>query len=311
MTTRVSDRLVWAVVLLITFGWGTLPVLIRVALREDLRPLVIAAAPSIVAAVALALFLVATRRLHSIGSTEVRIGLALAALSVVLPNLLRPLAAEHASAGFLGLTSALVPLTTVLLAHFVLADERLKAATAGGLLLGLAGVATLVLSGDSGLGAKGNVVLAAAYAMGSVLSVSLSAVFAKRFAGRYSVMGVSWVQFAAGAAVLTAAALVWEGVPPNPTLLGWGSLVFLGLLCTFMPVVLFYWLLQHVTVTYSTIIGYLIPLVSVVVGWLFLDETVGWGILLGGILILGGVVVTDLIRVRDARRERAAAGRTL
>jgi drug/metabolite transporter (DMT)-like permease len=251
-------------------------------------------------------FLAVTRRLGRIGPVEIRIGLVLALLSVVLPNVFRPLAAEHASAGFLGLTSALVPLTTVLIAHFVLAEERITATTLGGLALGLIGVATLVLSGDTGLGAKGNVVLAAAYAMGSVLSVSASSVFAKRHSGEYSVMGVSGVQFVVGSAFLAGAVLIWEGVPLNPTALGWGSLVFLGLACTFMPVVLYYWLLQHVTVTYSTIVGYLIPLVSVVIGWLLLDEQVGWGIAAGGALILAGVVVTDLIRTRSRRRERGA-----
>lgn len=306
MTTRVSNRLVWTVVLLITLGWGTLPVVIRIALREDLRPLVIAAGPSLVAAVALMGYLAATRRLQRIGTVEIRIGLVLALLSVVLPNVFRPLAAEHASAGFLGLTSALVPLTTVLIAHFVLAEERITAATLGGLVLGLAGVTTLVVSGDTGLGAKGNVVLAAAYAMGSVLSVSASSVFAKRHSGTYSVMGVSGVQFVVGSVFLSAVALVWEGVPANPTAIGWGSLVVLGLACTFMPVVLFYWLLQHVTVTYSTIIGYLIPLVSVVVGWVVLDERVGWGIAAGGALILAGVVATDLIRNRQRRLDAAA-----
>lgn len=306
MTTRVSNRLVWTVVLLITLGWGTLPVVIRIALREDLRPLVIAAGPSLVAAVALMGYLAATRRLQRIGTVEIRIGLVLALLSVVLPNVFRPLAAEHASAGFLGLTSALVPLTTVLIAHFVLAEERITAATLGGLVLGLAGVTTLVVSGDTGLGAKGNVVLAAAYAMGSVLSVSASSVFAKRHSGTYSVMGVSGVQFVVGSVFLSAVALVWEGVPANPTAIGWGSLVVLGLACTFMPVVLYYWLLQHVTVTYSTIIGYLIPLVSVVVGWVVLDERVGWGIAAGGALILAGVVATDLIRNRQRRLDAAA-----
>jgi drug/metabolite transporter (DMT)-like permease len=143
--------------------------------------------------------------------------------------------------------------------------------------------------------------------LGSVISVSASSVFAKRFSGRYSVMGVSGVQFAVGSVIVASIALGWEGVPPNPSLLGWGSLFYLGIFGTFMPVVLYYWLLQHVTVTYSTIIGYIIPFIAVVLGWLLLDEQIGWGILAGGALILAGVVITDLIRVRQARRAAPTA----
>ncbi|MFH2073191.1 MAG: DMT family transporter [Actinomycetota bacterium] len=307
MSDRISNRRIWLVVLLISLGWGTLPIVIRVALEEGVGPLAVAAATSVVAAVAVVAFLAVTRRGVLIGRMEIRIGVVLSLLSVVLPNVLRPLALEHSGAGFFSLASALVPLVTVVIAHFVLASEPLKAVTLGGLVMGLAGVAVLVLSGNTGIGKEGNPVLAGLFALGSVVSVSASSVFAKRFSGRYSVMGVSGVQFAVGSVIVASLALGWEGVPPNPSLLGWGSLFYLGIFGTFMPVVLYYWLLQHVTVTYSTIIGYIIPFIAVVLGWLLLDEQIGWGILVGGALILIGVVITDLIRIRQARREASAA----
>ncbi|MBU1226345.1 MAG: DMT family transporter [Actinobacteria bacterium] len=307
MSDRISNRRIWLVVLLISLGWGTLPIVIRVALEEGVGPLAVAAATSVVAAVAVVAFLAVTRRGVVIGRMEIRIGVVLSLLSVVLPNVLRPLALEHSGAGFFSLASALVPLVTVVIAHFVLASEPLKAVTLGGLVMGLAGVAVLVLSGNTGIGKEGNPVLAGLFALGSVVSVSASSVFAKRFSGRYSVMGVSGVQFAVGSVIVASLALGWEGVPPNPSLLGWGSLLYLGIFGTFMPVVLYYWLLQHVTVTYSTIIGYIIPFIAVVLGWLLLDEQIGWGILVGGALILIGVVITDLIRIRQARREASAA----
>ena len=305
MTERISNRMVWLVVGLISLGWGTLPVVIRVALEEGVGPLAVAAATSVIAAVAVVAFLAVTRQGVVIGRLEVGIGLVLSLLSVVLPNVFRPLALEQAGAGFFSLASALVPLITVVIAHFVLAGEPLRLVTLGGLALGLAGVVVLILSGQTGIGDEGNPLVAGLFALGSVVSVSMSSVFAKRFAGRYSVMGVSGVQFAVGSVVVAVIALGWEGVPPNPSLLGWGSLIYLGIACTFMPVVLYYWLLRHVTVTYSTIIGYIIPFISVVLGWLLLDERIGWGILVGGALILAGVVVTDWIRVRDARRSAA------
>jgi len=308
MSERISNSTVWTLVLLISLGWGTLPVVIRVALGEGVGPLAVAAANSVIAAIAVGLFLLIRRQGVVIGRMEIRIGLVLSLLSVILPNVLRPLALQHAGAGFFSLASALVPLVTVVVAHFVLASERLRLVTLGGLLLGLAGVIVLVLSGDSGIGEEGSPMVAGLFALGSVLSVSVSSVFAKRYSGQYSVMGVSGVQFAAGSVVVAAIALGWEGVPANPSLLAWGSLIYLGLVSTFMPVALYYWLLQHVTVTYSTIIGYIIPFIGVVLGWLLLDEKIGWGIVGGGALILAGVVVTDLIRVRQGRREAAAEG---
>ena len=93
--------------------------------------------------------------------------------------------------------------------------------------------------------------------------------------------------------------------------LGWASLLYLGVIGTFVPVVLYYWLIQNVTVAYSAIIGYITPFIGVVMAWLVLDEEIGWGILAGGGLILAGVVVADLIRVRQAHREADVVGRSV
>jgi drug/metabolite transporter (DMT)-like permease len=300
----VSNQRIWSVVLLTSIGWGTAPVLVRVALDEGLEPLTVTAANSIIAAVAVILFLAVVRRGVAVGRIELRIGMVMSLLSVVVPFLARNLALQHASAGFVSLTTALVPLVTALGAHFVLADEPLNTATVGGLMMGLAGVAVLVLSGDSGIGDGGNPALAGAFALVSVISVSSGAVFAKRFAGRYSVLGVSGVQFVIGSVIASVAALIGEGVPDNPTAVGWWSLVYLGVVGTFMPVALYYWLIRHVTVTYSTIIGYIVPFVAVIVGVLTLDEQLQPGIVFGGALILAGVVITDWLRIRGNRRTR-------
>ncbi len=301
MSGTISNQRIWAVVLLTSFGWGTAPVLIRVALDEGLEPLAITAANSIIAAIAVMVFLGFVRSGVTIGRIELRIGAVMSILSVVLPFLSRNLALEYASAGFVSLMTALVPLITAVGAHFVLADEPLKAATVGGLVLGLAGVAALVLSGDSGIGEGGNPAIATGYALIGVVSVSAGAVYAKRHAGEYSVLGVSGTQFVIGSVLASIAMLIGEGIPANPSGTGWLSLIYIGVIGTFMPVALYYWLLRHVTVTYSTIIGYIVPFVAVVVGIVALDEQLQPGIILGGALIFAGVVITDWLRIRAQR----------
>lgn len=301
MSGTISNQRIWAVVLLTSFGWGTAPVLIRVALDEGLEPLAITAANSIIAAIAVMVFLGFVRSGVTIGRIELRIGAVMSILSVVLPFLSRNLALEYASAGFVSLMTALVPLITAVGAHFVLADEPLRAATVGGLVLGLAGVAALVLSGDSGIGEGGNPAIATGYALIGVVSVSAGAVYAKRHAGEYSVLGVSGTQFVIGSVLASIAMLIGEGIPANPSGTGWLSLIYIGVIGTFMPVALYYWLLRHVTVTYSTIIGYVVPFVAVVVGIVALDEQLQPGIILGGALIFAGVVITDWLRIRAQR----------
>jgi drug/metabolite transporter (DMT)-like permease len=59
-----------------------------------------------------------------------------------------------------------------------------------------------------------------------------------------------------------------------------------------------------VTATYASVIGYIVPLIAVIVGVVLLDEQVQPGILIGGLLILTGVVVTDRLEQRVPRPGR-------
>jgi drug/metabolite transporter (DMT)-like permease len=305
MTATAPQWRIWSAVLLTSLGWGTALVATRVALAEGLDPLPIVATTSTIAAIAVVFFIVVAGQGRSIGRMEIRVGVVMSLLSVMLPFLSRSFALQYASAGFIGLTTALVPLVTAVAAHFLLPDEPLKWATMAGLGIALAGVGVLVLSGDSGIGDSGRPGVAGALALVGVFSVALGAVYAKRYAGQYSVLGVAGIQFTLGALLAIGALLIVAGLPQGTTAKGWASLAYVGLIGTFMPVVLYYWLIRHVTVTYSTIIGYIVPLVAVTIGVLALGEQIQPGIVVGGGLILVGVVVTDRLRVRGSSTARA------
>jgi drug/metabolite transporter (DMT)-like permease len=294
----VPQHRIWIVVLIAAFGWGTGGVLTRVAFEEGLGPFAVVAISSAIAAVAVVLYAVVVRHGFTVGPLGWRVGAVMSVLSVTIPFLSRNLALENASAGFVGLASALVPLATALSAHVLLDDERLERATMGGFLVALAGVGVLVFSGDTGIGEGGRPLVAGFFALLGVVSVAVGSVYAKRHAGHYSPLAVAGVQFVFGAVITTILMLAVEGVPDAPTARGWWSLLYVAVLATFVPVVLYYWLIRHVTVTYSSIIGYVIPLIAVVVGVVVLDEELQAGIVIGGILILAGVVLTDRARIR-------------
>ena len=303
--SAISDHRIWVLVLVISFGWGSSPVAVRIALREGLGPLTIAAASSLIAALAVVILIAGLRKGTLVGRLEWRIGAVLSVLSVLVPYQTRNVALENASAGFVTLISTLIPLITAMVAHFMLSDERLKFVTVVGLLLGRGGVAVLLLGGDSGIAEGGNPPLAGMFGLASVVSVSFAAVYAKRYAGQYSVLGVTGIQLAIGAAGLALLALLVEGVPANPSMTGRFGLLYVGVVGNFIPLGLYYFLIRHVTVTYSTIIGYIVPFIAVSAGVVMLDEQIQPGIVVGGALVLLGVVVTDLIRIRDSRRQPA------
>lgn len=296
-----TDRRIWAVVLLISLGWGTSPVVVRIALREGLGPITIGAAGSLIAATGVLIMMAVLRRPNLIGRNELRIGAVLSVLSVLIPSQTRNLALQHASAGFVILVNVLIPIVTVVFAHFMLSEERIRFSTVVGLLLGLGGAGILVLGGDSGIAEGGDPQLAGLFSMIRVTSIALASVFAKRHSGQYSVLGVTGVQLGLGAAGLTVSALLVEGVPGALTQTGGLSLLYVGSMGSLVPLGLYYYLIRHVTVTYSTIISYIIPLVALFTGVVVLDEQLQPGIVFGGALVVAAVVTKDLLRTREAR----------
>ena len=305
MAVQMTDRRIWAVVLLISLGWGTSPVAVRIALREGLGPFTIGAAASLIAVTGVAIMMAVLRRPNLIGRAELRIGAVLSVLSVLIPSQTRNLALQHASAGFVILVNVLIPIVTVVFAHFMLSDERIRLSTVVGLLLGLFGAGILVLGGDSGIAEGGNPQLAGLFSFIRIVSLALSSVYAKRYSAQYSVLGVTGVQLGLGSVGLVASALLVEGIPDALTRVGGLSLLYVGLMGSLVPLGLYYFLIRHVTVTYSTIISYIVPLVAVSTGVAVLGEQLQPGIILGGALVVAAVVTKDLLRTREARQRAA------
>ena len=210
-----------------------------------------------------------------------------------IPFILFNLAYDNASAGFVGLFAALIPLGTAIVAHFMLPDEPLHLAKMFGLSLAFAGVAFLLLSGDSGLAEGGRPLVAAALSLGAVVSISYAGVYAKRNAGNFDPMELAFMQFAIGIVLIGSAMLIFEGMPGAISQWGWMLIFYMTVVGSVVPFLLFFWLLQHVSATKASLVGYIVPLIALFAGVILLDERLQLGIGVGGILILAGVIATD------------------
>ena len=184
----------------------------------------------------------------------------------------------------------------------MLDDERLTRGKLVGLLIGFSGVAALLISGDSGLGAEGRPLVAAVLALISVVAIGYAGAYAKRYAGEYDPIEITGVRFGLSAVVLIPAMLVFEGFPSSLTAPGWGLIVYMAIASTFLPFYLYYRLLESMPASTVSLVGYLVPLVSLIGGVLLLGEQIEAGIVIGGALILAGMVITD-----RAGRTRAPA----
>ena len=286
------NRSTWAVLLVAAIGWGTGGIAVRAAFGEGIGPWTLVALRVAIASV-LVVALLAMKGLRVPDRLTMKVGIVMAITNLLIPYVLFTFAYNEASAGFVGLFAALIPLATAIYANFMLDNERLNRGKVAGLFIGFSGVAALLISGDSGLGAEGRPLVAALLALISVVAIGYAGAYAKRYAGQYDPIELTGIQFGLSALVLIPAMLIFEGFPTSLTAPGWGLILYMAIASTFLPFYLYYRLLETMPATTVSLVGYLVPLVSLAGGVLLLGEQIEAGILIGGSLILTGIVITD------------------
>jgi drug/metabolite transporter (DMT)-like permease len=203
---------------------------------------------------------------------------------------------HHVDAGTSAMLVQISPVLIAVLASVFL-GERFTPWLAIGLTLALAGV---VLIGASQPGGHSDVV-GVLLCLLAALVYSVALVVQKPLVSRLSALHVTWLACTVGAV----ACLPFAGQLVDGTREATGSdiwwVVYLGLFPTAVAFTTYAFALRHMTAGSLGITTYLVPPLTIVMGWLFLGETPPAMAYLGGSLALVGVAVA-----RRSTRERAA-----
>ena len=208
---------------------------------------------------------------------------------------------------------ALIPIFSALLAWLMLREPfgRLKIL---GLALATGGALLVISRGQLGGGLLHIPATPGDFLMLlSSLNWALFTVLSKRMMGKLSpTLMVTYVMIFGWLAVLP----LWAGARgwldlPHLTAAGWGSVLFLGLLCSGVAYAFWYDALAVAGATQVATFLYLEPIVTVIVAASLIGEAVTWATLVGGAIILVGVWLVnrrETVEVRprervDSRRE--------
>lgn len=282
----------WLALFILSFGWGTRGVATRAGLEHGLSASTLVGIRLALAAGLVVLAQVAINRHVRVTRSLMTTGVVMAVVNIAVPFWFFTIAFQYASAGFVGLMAALTPLMTALLAHFLLPGELMTGQKTVGLTLGIVGVGVLLASGDSGLISGGNPILAVAWSLPAVVSFSFSTVFAKRREDALPGLDLLVIQLSTAAVISIVPLFLIDG-SFNIDSTGWALLVYLAVGSTVVPLLVFYWILGRSTAGQTSLVGYLVPAVSVIGGIVLLGEKAQPGIIAGGLAILAGVIVAD------------------
>src|SRR5436190_11810900 len=303
------DRGDWAILVTLALIWGGAFFFIGVAVRH-IQPLTYVWLRLTIAAAAMWLFLKV--RGEPLGLPRQVWGsiLLLALLNNALPFTLFGWGQTHIASGLAAILNATTPIWGVIVAHFLTHDERMSPRKIGGVLLGFAGVATMI--GPSLLSSLGASALAQLACVTAALSYALAAVWARRFKRLgISPLSVTTGQLTAGAVVMLPFAMIVDQpwLHAFPPLTAWAAIGALALVCTAFAYVLYFRLIDSAGATNALLVTLLVPPIAILLGGLFLGETLAPQDFLGLALIALGLAAIDgrLLSLFVGRRLRPAA----
>ncbi len=215
-------------------------------------------------------------------------------LSGSLPFLLFAFAEMYIDSGLAALLNGTVPFFTILLAPFVLPDERITIPKALGVVLGFGGLLTLLLptltDGEVASDTWGILAI-----VGASLSYAVGMIYAKKNLTGLAPMVAPTAQLLITAVYMIPLALLWDQpwtlAPLSASV--WGAWVAVAVFGTGMGFMVFYWILEAGGATALSTVGYILPLIGVVLGIIFLGESFAWNTAVATALILVGMLLAS------------------
>lgn len=194
---------------------------------------------------------------------------------------------HHVDAGTASLLILSSPVFVAVLA-LVFLSESMTRTIATGLGLALTGVALIAVSGSGGGDQR---LLGAGLCLVSALASSIAMVVQKRLLGGLKALPLTWMTVSVGAVVCLPFAGQFVGDVRHASASSIGWLVFLGVFPTAIAYTTYGFALSRMSATQASILTYLIPPITIVLGLLFLGETPPGLAYAGGLVTLAGVVI--------------------
>jgi drug/metabolite transporter (DMT)-like permease len=286
----------WALLGLLAAIWGSAFLFIRLGVEQVPPATLTAGRIGIGAGALLAFARWRGLRLPALGR-EWGGFLALGVVGNALPFVLISWGQERVPSGLAGLLMAVMPLTTLVLAHRFVPGERMTARRAAGFGLGFGGI--LVLVGPDvllELGGGASDLVREAAVLGGALCYAANSVLARRLGGPEPLVTSAGVMLAASALMLPVA-LGWDRPwEVEADAVAWGSVVWLGVVATGVATLVFFQLIASAGPTFFSLINYLIPCIALGLGAAALGEPIERNALAALALVLGGIALAQTRR---------------
>ena len=278
----------WALLLCLVFLWGTSFMFISVSV-ETVDPFSIVFFRVVLGALVLVLVVYARGQRLPLSINAWLAFILMGFLGNLLPFFLISWGQQSVNSGVAGMIMAIMPLMTMLLAHYFVEGENLNRYKIIGFTLGITGITILLGPVFEG---GGRAVLSGIAIFIAATSYAVNTILVRRLP-RFSPL-------VSGAGVLVAASItmlpIWILLAPTDTggisLKSMNAVIWLGIGPTGIATIILFAVIERAGPTFLSTINYMIPVVAFFTGALVLSEPIEWHSILALITILSGIALT-------------------
>ena len=283
----------WFLLILLSAIWGGAFTLNKIAL-DLYTPEVIVAGRLIVGSAFLIVLIYFIYKRFSFNLSQLNYYLFMSLVGIVVPFIAIINGQRNIDSAMAGILMATMPITTILLSHFFLVDEKINQQKLIGFLISFFGEFILIYREDLFVNNSLSTTLISQLQvmLGSTL-YSIAAIYGKKYKMTDPVSASTGTILFATFFMLIYLIFIDESNVSIPTLLVNYNILLLGILCTAIATIIYFQILQTAGASFLSIMNFLIPLWAILFGILILHDAFSWNYIFGLIIILAGIKLAN------------------
>ncbi|MEO1238708.1 MAG: DMT family transporter [Pseudomonadota bacterium] len=279
----------WFWLTVLGIGWGS-TFFFNAVLLDAMGPVSVSLSRIGLAAVTMWVLVIATGRRPWVPVPVLGAMAGVGFLMFGLPFTIYPVGQQVITAGAAGIINAMTPVMVVIVSHFWPGGERATWAKSMGVVAGFAGIVLLSVPAMRGEGSSA--LWGLMFTLLAPLCYGTAVNYVRRLSGVDPWVMLAWA-FTIAALALALVVALREGVPGGLTLGTLGSMAFLGVVLTALAFIVFFAMLPRVGATNMSTVTFIAPVSAVLLGVLFLGETVDVWKAAGMVAIFVGLLLID------------------
>ena len=286
----------WFLLILLSAIWGGAFTLNKIALNT-FTPEVIVAGRLISGSIFLVALIYFLYKKFTINISQINYYLFMSLVGIVIPFIAIITGQKNIDSAMAGILMATMPISTILLSHIFLEDEKMNQQKFIGFIISFLGVFVLIYRKD--LFVNNSISETFESQLLVILGATLYA-FAAIYGKKYKItdpLSASTGTILFATFFMTIYLIFIDQSNPSYSSLFLDiNILLLGILCTAIATIIYFQILQTEGASFLSIMNFLIPLWAILFGIIILQDQFSWNYIIGLVVILFGIKLANSVR---------------